>query len=176
MRVSNPIANSYTKNQANNKFVTVNLEDTEPGTPEKDKAIQLPIGFIFEWSPVPDSDIDLSTSQKVEDYFGYGTWTAFGAGQFLLGVGNEYLIGNTGGEAKHTLARDELPNEKIYINVAIPDSPETGAEYARFQYSGYTSKNDAVTLAAGFSEPLGSGLSHNNMPPYIVVYRWQRTA
>lgn len=35
MRVSNPLANSYTKNQADNKFITVDLEDSTSGEANK---------------------------------------------------------------------------------------------------------------------------------------------
>lgn len=133
-----------------------------------------PVGYIFEWSPVEGNSTDLSTPEKVAQYFGYGTWAAFGAGQFLLGAGGSYQAGNTGGEAEHTLIRVELPNEKISVNTVIQDSPSGSANYARYTYNGYSSKDNAITLSSGFTDPLGSGQAHNNMPPYIVVYRWQR--
>lgn len=38
MRVSNPLANSYTKNQANSKFITVDLEDSTSGVANKTNA------------------------------------------------------------------------------------------------------------------------------------------
>lgn len=153
----------------------VNPNDYYPKA-EADKRFQMPIGYVFEWASVPEQSVDLSTPEKVAQYFGYGTWAAFGAGQFLLGAGGSYQAGNTGGEAEHTLTRVELPNEKITVNTVIQNSPSGGANYARYTYNGYSSKDNAIALSSGFTNPLGSGQAHNNMPPYIVVYRWQRIA
>lgn len=47
----------------------------------------LPVGSIVEWSPVEGGKADLSTPAKVAAYYGFGTWEAYGRGQFLLGVG-----------------------------------------------------------------------------------------
>lgn len=134
----------------------------------------LPVGSIVEWSPVEGGKADLSSADKVAAYYGFGTWEAYGAGQFLLGVGGSYQAGNTGGEAEHILTRVELPNEKINVNTVIQNSPSGGADYARYTYNGYSSKDNAITLSSGFTDPLGSGQAHNNMPPYIAVYRWRR--
>lgn len=136
----------------------------------------LPVGSIVEWSPVEGRKADLSSADKVAAYYGFGTWEAFGAGQFLLGAGGSYQAGNTGGEAEHTLTRVELPNEKIIVNTVVQDSPSGIANYARYTYNGYSSKDNAITLSSGFTDPLGSGQAHNNMPPYITVYRWRRIA
>lgn len=35
---------------------------------------KVPVGYIFDWSPVEGNDIDLSSPGKVTEYFGYGTW------------------------------------------------------------------------------------------------------
>lgn len=134
----------------------------------------LPVGSIVEWSPVEGGKADLSSADKVAAYYGFGTWEAYGAGQFLLGAGGSYQAGNTGGEAEHTLTRVELPNEKITVNTVIQSSPPGGTSYARYTYDGYSSKDNAITLSSGFTDPLGSGQAHNNMPPYITVYRWRR--
>lgn len=137
-------------------------------------ARMLPVGSIVEWSPVDGDGTDLSTPEKVAAYYGFGRWAAFGTGQFLIGVGGSYLAGDTGGEEEHTLARSELPNEKVYVNTVVHTSPSGAANYARYVYDGYSSLNNAVYLTSGFTEPLGSGQAHNNMPPYIAVYRWRR--
>ena len=136
----------------------------------------LPVGSIVEWSPVEGGKADLSSADKVAAYYGFGTWEAYGAGQFLLGVGGSYQAGNTGGEAEHILTRVELPNEKINVNTVIQSSPPGGASYARYTYDGYSSMDNAIALSSGFTDPLGSGQAHNNMPPYITVYRWRRIA
>lgn len=52
---------------------------------------------------------DLSTAAKVHDYFGYGTWEAYGAGRVTVGGGSGYSAGSEGGEATHTLTVDEMP-------------------------------------------------------------------
>lgn len=135
--------------------------------------VQMPIGYIFEWASVPEQTVDLSTPEKVTQYFGYGTWAAFGVGQFLLGAGGSYQAGNTGGETKHTLTKSELPNERIVVKLAISGgSGETFAAVKGFSYVG----RNPNTLLFGYTDPLGSGDPMNIMPPYIVVYRWQRIA
>ena len=140
---------------------------------EADARFQMPVGYVFEWASVPGQSVDLSTPEKVAQYFGYGTWAAFGAGQFLLGAGGSYQAGNTGGEAEHTLTKSELPNEPLLIKLAI--SGASGGDYAAVQGFSYVGSNPS-TLVFGNTDPLGSGDPMNIMPPYIVVYRWQRIA
>lgn len=97
-------------------------------------------------------------------------------GRMLMGASDTYPVGSEGGEAEHTLTRVELPNEKITVNTVIQNSPSGGANYARYTYNGYSSKDNAITLSSGFTDPLGSGQAHNNMPPYRATYIWRRTA
>lgn len=43
--------------------------------------------------------------------FGFGTWEQV-KDRFLLASGDDYNVGATGGEAKHTLTSDEMPTHK----------------------------------------------------------------
>ena len=109
-----------------------------------------------------------------------GTWESIG-GRFLLGADATYAAGNTGGEAEHTMTADEMPEhfhilpykvgwgnqngiaswQAMFVDGTITDS---GAD-------GYTGKwHSYQTQHNGGSKP------HNNMPPYLAVYMWQRTA
>lgn len=123
-----------------------------------------PVGYIFDWAPVADDPTDLSTPEKVAQYFGYGTWAAFGAGQFLLGAGGSYQAGNTGGEAEHTLTLNEIPSH-VHSTWRVDLDKSGKYDVASGSYD--------MNNSTGSS---GGGQAHNNMPPYIVVYRWQRIA
>lgn len=145
----------------------VNPNDYYPKA-EADKRFQMPIGYIFEWASVLEQSVDLSTPEKVAQYFGYGTWAAFGAGQFLLGAGGSYQAGNTGGEAEHTLTIDEIPPHGHNLNGGWGQGGTDSGQWR-------TDQNKPKTNW-GVTQPRGGGQAHNNMPPYIVVYRWQRIA
>lgn len=100
-----------------------------------------------------------------------GTWKAI-QGKFLLGAyGNTYKAGSTGGEATHTLTISEMPNHKH--SIWFPnDGGEQGAEIG---YPDTGSKNTYYAEASKTSGT-GGGAAHNNMPPYLAVYIWKRTA
>lgn len=138
-----------------------------------DANFQLPIGYIFEWASVPEQSVDLSTPEKVAQYFGYGTWAAFGAGQFLLGVSDEHVIGSTGGEETHTLTTGEMPSHNHQFATTANGSTQFPQWY--FKMEG-TQQTKAFQAYGDFTLNKGGGQPHNNMPPYIVVYRWQRIA
>lgn len=138
-----------------------------------DANFQLPIGYIFEWASVPEQSVDLSTPEKVAQYFGYGTWAAFGAGQFLLGVSDGHVIGTTGGEETHTLTTGEMPSHNHRF--ATTANGSTQFPQWHFKMEG-TQQTTAFRAYGDFTLNKGDGRPHNNMPPYIVVYRWQRIA
>ena len=150
----------------------VNPNDYYPKA-EADKRFQMPIGYVFEWASVPEQSVDLSTPEKVSQYFGYGTWAAFGAGQFLLGAGGSYQAGSTGGEAEHTLTKDEIPSHNHQFATTVKGTTQFPQWYFKMQG---TQQTKAFTAYGDFTLDRGGGLPHNNMPPYIVVYRWQRIA
>lgn len=129
---------------------------------------QHPVGFIFEWAKVTGQSVNLSTPEKVAQYFGYGTWAAFGAGQFLLGVGGSYQSGNTGGESEHALTIDEIPSHVHNLNGGWGEGGTSSSQWRADQ-----NRPKAIWGNTGTA---GGGQAHNNMPPYIVVYRWQRIA
>ena len=89
--------------------------------------------------------------------------------KFLLASGNKFPAGQTGGEEKHVLTVDELPSHTHDIVVA---STTTG-DVEALNTTRYNNEN---TNYKGMleSEPTGNGAAHNNMPPYLSVYIWQR--
>ena len=128
-----------------------------------------------------------STSPEV--LFG-GTWEQV-QGRFLLGMSSSYPAGSQGGEATHTLTRNEIPNHGHYLGQMgntsrmLPTNNATNdpsQEYyvTEVESSGSTYLKPNVTwggyLTAGtlFDTPYDQ--PHNNMPPYLSVYIWKRTA
>lgn len=95
-----------------------------------------------------------------------GTWERM-KDRFLLGAGDTYTSGNTGGEATHTLTADEIPahtHEYSYRNAMAIHMLQTG--------SGFSLQDPQTNNTSS----VGGGQAHNNMPPYVVVYMWKRTA
>lgn len=135
---------------------------------------ELPIGYIFEFDPTGIFGApDLSTPEKVHNYFGYGTWEAYGAGRVMIGVNSGHAVGSEGGEEKHTLIITELPREigplgNIMLDVSS-NSGGFGAPITSVPQGTYIAKPGAITIAGG-NQP------HNNMQPYRTVYRWRRIA
>lgn len=108
-------------------------------------------------------------------FFG-GTWERI-KGRFLLSADDStYQINNTGGEASHTLSVNEIPSHThpIYAGYGDIGSPSVSSDSYRYQYWGGNARGwKTGTLGAGAT---GGSQAHNNMPPYIVVYMWRRTA
>ena len=95
-----------------------------------------------------------------------GTWEQIDD-TFLLSAGDTYTAGATGGEATHTLTTDEMPSHSHRANIYNQGSVISASSHATWGQSG----ND--NIAGTF---VGGGQAHNNMPPYLVVYVWKRTA
>lgn len=115
-------------------------------------------------------------STSPQTLFG-GTWERI-QDKFLLASGTTYSNGATGGEATHTLNENELP----YIEGTFPH-----IAYGQNKVSGHTVYTDGnVSDREGsassssnkhiYKFSFGSGQAHNNMPPYLAVYVWKRTA
>ena len=98
-----------------------------------------------------------------------GTWEQL-EDRFLLGAGTTYTAGDTGGEAEHTLTIDEMPshNHPYAYNGQLSN---TGTQSVRLV--AYDRQNAYTGTPDGYR---GGDQPHNNMPPYIVVYMWKRTA
>ena len=124
-------------------------------------------------NPYPVGSIYMSVnSTNPATLFG-GTWESIG-GRFLLGANSTYRAGTTGGEATHTLTVDEMPKHQHRIWTKAANTG-TGNFYS---YVSELNKGVYYGTDAGQNqvEPIGGGHPHNNMPPYLVVYMWKRTA
>ena len=98
------------------------------------------------------------------DMFG-GAWKRI-SNAFLWGCDENGDIGATGGEKTHTLTVDELP---AHSHGSVYSQHANGTKNAAW----YTTAGSS--LAYGPVET-GGGVAHNNMPPYVQVSIWRRTA
>jgi hypothetical protein len=96
-----------------------------------------------------------------------GTWVQI-KDRFLLAAGDTYSNGETGGEATHTLTVDEMPSHNhAYDTYNTTIYSFGGSEISAYMNTRGTSKG---------TETRGGGQAHNNMPPYLAVKVWKRTA
>ena len=138
--------------------------------PTQDNAFQLSdAAWLTAQGAYPVGAIYLSvTNVNPATLFG-GTWEAIG-GRFLLGANSTYAAGSTGGESAHKLTTSEMPRHNHTLDNYNTAAGNTTA-YMTVQAQAKVGYNGNVqTLYTG-----GDG-SHNNMPPYLAVYMWKRTA
>jgi hypothetical protein len=112
----------------------------------------------------PVGSIYMSTANVDPGTIFGGTWEQL-KDTFLLGAGDNYTAGDTGGEATHTLTENEMPSHRH--NLHDVGSAGTGT-------STYGGVRLNQVFASNFTNYVGGGQAHNNMPPYIVVYMWKR--
>lgn len=101
-----------------------------------------------------------------------GTWEQL-KDTFLLGAGDTYTAGDTGGEAEHTLTTEEMPSHTHGFAVHYATST-TGSSYPRYNVGSANPYGGTAGVIQTNSK--GGGEAHNNMPPYLTVYMWKRTA
>jgi hypothetical protein len=124
----------------------------------------------------PIGAIYISTNATSPETLFGGTWRPI-QGRFLLAADNTYKAGSTGGEATHALTASEMPchNHVIYVpneggaeEGAAIGFPATGSSKTWWVEASKTGKQ------GGDGETEGSVVAHNNMPPYLAVYVWER--
>lgn len=94
---------------------------------------------------------------------------------FLLAAGNTYSAGSTGGEAAHALTAEENGPHAHNVNIRMSGNGSSQEAIVPSSYS-WTDTNEPTSLAVYILQSSGSGTPHNNMPPYLTVYMWERTA
>ena len=116
---------------------------------------------LLDWTHPVGSIYQSTKSTDPADLFG-GTWEAIN-NVFLLAAGTIFRPGATGGETEHTLTQEELP-AAVWTSGSGTGGVETSTSGAAG--TGYGMRTQATNW----------GQAHNNMPPYLAVYMWKRTA
>ena len=124
----------------------------------------------------PVGSIYLSVSGTDPQTLFGGTWARL-EDVFLLAAGAKHAAGSTGGEESHTLTEDEIAPHKH----AMAYGPESSAADTGFSYGIAAGNATNSAGGRGYASNLGTfsaggGQPHNNMPPYLAVYTWKRTA
>ena len=115
-----------------------------------------------------------------------GTWEQI-QGKFLLGMSSSYPAGSQGGEASHTLTTEEMPshghnpaNEAGYYGFITNSKKafevgDMGVQSGSGRYYPYAPAAFDISRNTKTGS-VGGGKAHNNMPPYLSIYIWKRTA
>lgn len=154
----------------------VHYGTTEPSNPTTGQMFLKEVNVAQLVYPV--GAIYMSTvATNPKTLFGFGTWEQI-KDTFLLAAGSTYSAGSTGGEATHSLSQAEMPAH--YHTIFYGNN--SGEYYtAAIGFPAIMTSNGAnVTKSWGAemcrTADKGDGEAHNNMPPYLAVYVWKRTA
>nr|DAZ83964.1 MAG TPA: baseplate protein [Caudoviricetes sp.] len=123
----------------------------------------------------PIGSIYISTNATSPATLFGGNWDEI-HGAFLFANSALHKAGEIGGEEEHVLKEKEIPvhyHDEYVGNDGGDGSVPEG--YYGFTSIAYTSKNTYWAKGSKTSEA-GGGQAHNNMPPYLSVYMWQRVS
>lgn len=138
-------------------------------------ALQLlyPIGSIYT----------ATVSTNPNTLFGFGTWVTFGAGRVLIGNGGGFSAGDTGGSAdaivvSHThtaTVTDPSHSHTVIAGAGTQNIVGTDMQNNTNPNGRNTTANATTGITVANSTTGVSG-TNANLPPYVVVYMWNRTA
>lgn len=115
----------------------------------------LPIGIICMWSGqtnnIPENWQLCNGTNGTPDL----------RGQFVIGAGGSYNVGNTGGEATHRLTINEMPKHNHEINSYQNIGP--------FTSYGINMQLCTPIRGTGIVRDEGNSQPHNNLPPYYAL-------
>jgi len=141
-------------------------------------AAAYPVGSIY---------INAAVATNPATLLGFGTWSAFGAGRVMVGLdsGNAAFDTpqETGGSAdaivvSHSHSISDPGHSHTLDGLPISN---TGNNQSSFNFSSTIQAGrynpGMSTVSTGISvNSAGSSATNANLPPYIVVYMWRRTA
>ena len=148
---------------------------TLPSSPATNQLFFQTIGSNFVLDNVyPVGSIYMNVNSTNPGTLFGGTWEQI-QGRFLLGMSSSYPAGSQGGESTHKLTTSEIPSHShvaLYgFDGAVDDFlGGSGADYGARPGSANATNYPYNTSSTGGGQP------HNNMPPYLSVYIWKRTA
>ncbi len=120
--------------------------------------IVYPAGCLYE----------TTSTENPATTFGVGTWSLFGQGRVTVCIDTgqtEFNVnGETGGAKTHTLTEAEMPSHRHSMTTGVSTTGE--GKPADTQNTGNTA----------YTNYTGGDQAHNNLQPYIVVYRWKRVS
>lgn len=126
--------------------------------------------------PVGSVYISISSNFNPNTSFG-GTWSKIAEGHCLIQAGNTYTLASTGGESTHKLTVQEMPQHAHKIirmdNMPVSSWATNANKGDQWEFPVDGPTNGHTEYMAEFA---GGGNAHNNMPPYLAVNIWKRTA
>ena len=139
--------------------------------------------------PVGSIYTNAAVSTNPATLLGFGTWSAFGAGRFMVGLdaGNAAFdtAQETGGSANaivvshtHTATSsvtDPGHNHTIGFQNNTIDQNTGSSALSKQGTSNTSTATTGISVSTSISTE-GSSATNANLPPYIVVYMWRRTA
>ena len=123
----------------------------------------------------PVDSIYISTNSTSPASLYGGSWERYGKGRTLVSVNEsdtDFTAGKTGGEKTHVLTVDEMPKHRHRVGKFA--TMQGGGTWDCDKIGGAQLLDSKV--ADGYTDYAGTSKAHNNMPPYIAVYLWRRTA
>lgn len=170
-----------------------NQTDLEELSTKVDKRFKAMIDILYPIGIVVTTATDDALKPGEAD--GLAQWEEIASGRGLIGAGtgtdvnNEsvsFTAGNTGGEYKHKLTVNELPEHAHAENIngkgndnwdnkfgSMVSRPNPGTGNTA-GYSVDISSNWNTTGHRVMTDETGGNQAHNNMQPYLVVHFWKR--
>lgn len=103
-----------------------------------------------------------------------GTWERV-EGKFIMGASDTYPVGSTGGSATKTIAKTNLPNEKLDV-LTLYTVGSAGSTFDVVSITYEHSDGSGNFSRTGQTSTLGDGTPLDILPPYYSMYIWRRVA